>query len=114
MFGLDIDFVMRQAVDKSNGGITPILYLGGVQDTLIWDYVDDIALFEESDTRMAETSESSGLQLETLGCIMSFKETELMLIGKSTSPNPIIPLENEGSINVVEHFKYLGAFSSNV
>ena len=35
-----------------------------------------------------------------------------MSIGKSTSPNPIVPLGNEGNINVVEHFKYLGAFSS--
>ena len=35
-----------------------------------------------------------------------------MSIGKSTSPNPIVPLGNEGNINMVEHFKYLGAFSS--
>ena len=44
---------------------------------------------------------------------MSFKKIELMFIGKSTSHNPIVPLENEGNIKVVvEHFKYLEAFSS--
>ena len=94
MFGLDIDFMMRQAVDKSNRGITIILYLGGVQDTQMWDYADDIALFEESDTRMAETTEVIRTTAGKLGLHMSFKETELMLIGKSTSPNPIVPLEN--------------------
>ena len=35
-----------------------------------------------------------------------------MSIGKSTSPNSIVPLGNEGNIKVVEHFKYLGAFAS--
>ena len=35
-----------------------------------------------------------------------------MSISKSTSPNPIALLGNEGNIKVVEHFKYLGAFSS--
>ena len=44
---------------------------------------------------------------------MSFKKIELMFICKSTSHNPIVPLENEGNIKVVvEHFKYLEAFSS--
>ena len=43
---------------------------------------------------------------------MSFKKAELMSIGKSTSPKPIVPLGNEGNIKVVEHCKYLGAFSS--
>ena len=33
-----------------------------------------------------------------------------MSVGKSTSPNPIVPLE--GNIKVVEYFKYLGVFSS--
>ena len=31
---------------------------------------------------------------------------------KSSSPNPIVPLGNEGNIKVEKHFKYLGAFYS--
>ena len=55
MFGLAIDFVMRQAVDKSNRGIALIprqssRYLE-VRFTDL-DYADDIGLFEDSDTRM--------------------------------------------------------------
>ena len=68
--------------------------------------------FEECDTRMAETTEAIRTTAEKLGLHMRFKKTKLMSIGKSTSPNPIFPLGNEGNINVVEHFKYLGGFSS--
>ena len=76
------------------------------------DYADDIALFEESDTRMAETTVAIRTTAGILALHTSFKKTELMPTGKSTSPNPIVPLGNEGHIKVLEHFKYLGAFSS--
>ena len=115
MFGLAIDFVMRQAVDKNNRGITLIPRRSSRYPEVRFsdlDYADDIALFEESDSRMAETTEAIRTTAGKLGLHMSFKKTELMSIGKSTSSNPIVPLGNEGNIKVVEHFKYLGAFSS--
>ena len=54
LFGLAIDFVMRAAVDKDNCGLTliprrssryPEVKLADL------DYADDIALFEESETK---------------------------------------------------------------
>ena len=86
------------------------------------DYADDIALFEESATKMAETTEAIRSLAGKLGLHMSFKKIELMTIGKSTASastssstppsTPIVPLGNEGNIKVVEHFKYLAAFCS--
>ncbi len=121
LFGLVIDFIMRHAVDDNNRGIVliprrssryPQVRLSDL------DYADDIALFEESATKMAETTEAIRSLAGKLGLHMSFMKTELMTIGKSTasastpSSTPIVPLGNEGNIKVVEHFKYLGTFCS--
>ena len=66
LFGLAIDFVMRAAVDKNNGSLTlipgrssryPEVKLADL------DYADDIALFEKSETKMAETSKPNVTQL---------------------------------------------------
>ena len=115
MFGSAIDFVMKQAVDRSNRGIT-LMPRRSLQYTEVrfsdLDYADDIDLFEESDTRMTETLDDIRTTAGKPWPPMSFTKTELMSIGKPTSSNPIFPLGNEGNIKVVEHFMYLGAFSS--
>ena len=76
------------------------------------DYADDIALFEESDAEMANTTEAIRAITGKLGLKMSYKKTEIMSIGKASGSNPIFPVGNEGLIKVVDHFKYLGAFCS--
>ena len=83
LFGLAIDFVMRAAVDKNNSGLTliprrssryPEVKLADL------DYADDIALFEESETKMAETTEAIRVAAGKLGLQMSFKKTEILPI----------------------------------
>ena len=116
LFGLAIDFVMRAAVDKNNSGLTliprrssryPEVKLADL------DYADDIALFEESETKMAETTEAIRVAAGKLGLQMSFKKTEILPIQhQSSKTTPAVPLGNEGIIKVVDHFKYLGAYSS--
>ena len=116
LFGLAIDFVMRAAVDKNNSGLTliprrssryPEVKLADL------DYADDIALFEESETKMAETTEAIRVAAGKLGLQMSFKKTEILPIQhQSSKTTPAVPLANEGIIKVVDHFKYLGAYSS--
>ena len=77
------------------------------------DYADDIALFEESETKMAETTEAIRVAAGKLGLQMSFKKTEILPIQhQSSNPTPAVPLGNEGIIKVVDHLKYLGAYSS--
>ena len=44
---------------------------------------------------------------------MSFKKTEILPIQhQSSKTTPAVPLGNEGIVKVVDHFKYLGAYSS--
>ena len=75
---------------------------------------DDIALFEESEAEMAETTEAIRVTAGKLGLQMSFKKTEIMPLGQASVPNPIVPLGNEGHIKVVQHFKYLGAYTKEL
>ena len=116
LFGLAIDFVMRAAADKNNSGLTliprrssryPEVKLADL------DYADDIALFEESETKMAKTTEAIRVAAGKLGLQMSFKKTEILPSQhQSSNTTPAVPLGNEGIIKVVDHFKYLGAYSS--
>ena len=77
------------------------------------DYADDIALFEESETKITETTEAIRVAAGKLGLQMSFKKTEILPIqNQSSKTTPAVPLGNEGIIKVVDHFKYLGAYSS--
>ena len=44
---------------------------------------------------------------------MSFKKTEILPIQhQSSKTTPAVPLGNEGIIKVIDHLKYLGAYSS--
>ena len=77
------------------------------------DYADDIALLEELETKMAETTEAIRAAAGKLGLQMSFKKTEILPIQhQSSKTTPAVPLENEGIIKLVDHFKYLGAYNS--
>ena len=109
LFGLAIDFVMRSAVGKNNRGLTLIprqssRYPEGKLADL--DYADDIALFEESENTMAETTGAIRATAGKLGLQMSFKKTEILPIHRQPRITiPAVPLENEGIIKVVDHFK---------
>ena len=91
-----MDFVMRAAVDKNNSGLTliprrssryPEVKLADL------DYADDIALFEESETKMAETTEAIRATAGKLGLQMSFKKTEILPIQhQSSKTTPAVPL----------------------
>ena len=116
LFGLAIDFVMRAAVDKNNSGLTLIPRRNSrYPEVKLADlnYADDIALFEESETKMAETTEAIRATAGKLGLHMSFKKTKILPIQHQSSKiTPAVPLGNEGIIKVVDHLKYLGAYSS--
>ena len=59
LFGLGIDFVMKIAVHKENRGLTLIPIRSSVYPAVKLadlDYADDIALFEESEVEMANTT----------------------------------------------------------
>ena len=96
LFGLAIDFVMRSAVDKYNRALTliprrssryPEVKLADL------DYADDIALFEESENTIAETTEAIHATAGKLGLQMSFKKTEILPIGHQPSKTiPAVPL----------------------
>ena len=94
---------MRTAVDrdKRGGGLTlvprrssryPAVKLADL------DYADDIALFEEPEAEMAETTETIRLTAGKLGLQMSFKKTEIMPVGQASVSNPVVALGNEGQI----------------
>ena len=60
LFALAIDFVMRSVVDKNNRGLTLIPRRSSRNPEVKladMDYADDIALFEESENTMTETTE---------------------------------------------------------
>ena len=61
---------------------------------------------------MAETTEAIHDIVGKLGLKMSYKKTEIMSIRRASVSNPMVPLGNEGIIEVVDHLKYLGAFCS--
>ena len=84
MFRLAIDFMIRQAVDKSNRGITLIPRRSSRYPEV---RLSNTALFEESDTRMAKTTEAIRTTAAKLELHMSFKKTELM-----SCPPYLIPL----------------------
>ena len=44
--------------------------------------------------------------------MMSYRKTEILTVGPSSPQSPSVPLGNEGTIKVVDHFKYLGAYCS--
>ena len=77
LFGLAIDFVMRAAVDKNNGGLTLIPWRTSrypeVKLTDL-DYADDIALFEELEIMMAETTEAITCYSWETGITNEFQE----------------------------------------
>ena len=88
LFGLAIHFVVRAGVDKNNSGLTliprrssryPEVKLADL------DYTDDIALFEESETKMAETTEAIHAAAGKLGLRMSFKKTKILPIQHQSS-----------------------------
>ena len=115
LFGLAIDFVMRAAVDANNSGLilTPRCSSRYPEVRLPdLDYADDIALFEDSDLKMANTTEAIRATAGKLGLKMSFKKTEILPIGHSCTTPHTVPLGDEGNIKVVQHFKYLGAYCS--
>ena len=61
LFGLDIDFFIRVAVDKNKSGLALIIRCSSIYPEgkiAYFPYTDDIALFEESDTKMSETTEA--------------------------------------------------------
>ena len=98
---------MRQAaVDKSNGGITVLPMQSSKYPTERFsdmDYAKDIAPFEESDTRMAETTE--GRELENFDCIWVSRRLSWTHVNwQVTSRKPIVSLGIEGNIKVVEYF----------
>ena len=102
LFGLAIDFVMRSAVDKNNGGLTLIPRRSSrypevkLEDL---DYADNIALFEESENTMAETTEAIRATAGNRGLQMSFKKTEILPNSLQPSKTvPAVPLGNEGII----------------
>ena len=115
LFGLAIDFVMKTTVDAQNTGLTLIPRRSSryPKETLSdLDYADDIALFEENEQNMAETTEAIRKSASRLGLMMSYKKTEILPVGQPSSYMPTVPLGDEGNINVVAHFKYLGAYCS--
>ena len=61
LFGLDIDFLIRVAVDKNKSGLALITRCSSIYSEgkiAYFHYADDIALFEGSDTEMSETTEA--------------------------------------------------------
>ena len=44
---------------------------------------------------------------------MSFKKTEIMSVGHNPQKDVTVPLGDEGNIKVVDHFKYMGAYSNS-
>ena len=69
LFGLAIDFVRRAAVDKNNSSLTLIPRRSSRYPEVKltdMDHADDITLFEESETKMADKQQKPYvLQLET-------------------------------------------------
>ena len=60
------------------------------------DYADDIALFEETDAEMAETTEAIPDIAGKLGLKLSYKKNDILSIGRASVSNPVVPLGNEG------------------
>ena len=61
---------------------------------------------------MSDTTEAIRKSAGKLGLMMSFRKTEILTVGPSSSQKPNVPLGDEGNIKVVENFKYLGAYCS--
>ena len=113
LFGLAIDFVMRCSVDAKGIGLTTTPRRSSrhpAEKLSDLDYADDIALFEETEKDMVETTEAIRKSASKLGLMMSFKKTEIMPIAHHSNNDPTVPLGDEGNIKVVDHLKYLGAY----
>ena len=88
LFGLAIGFVMNFAVDLGTGLMTIPRRSSRYPAEKLSDFdnADDIALFEETEKDMADTTEAIGKSANKLGLMMSFKKTEIMLIGHNPPP----------------------------
>ena len=67
LFGLAIDFVMRCSVDANGSGLTTIPRRSSrypAEKLSDLDYADDIALFEETEKEMAETTDKPSANLQ--------------------------------------------------
>ena len=75
LFGLTIDFVMKCAVDAKGTGLMTIPRRSSrypAERISDLDYADDIALFEDTEKDMAETTEAIRKSASKLGLMMSF------------------------------------------
>ena len=76
---------MKTTVDAQNTGLTLIPRRSSryPKETLSdLDYADDIALFEENEQNMAETTEAIRKSASRLGLMMSYKKTEILPVGQ--------------------------------
>ena len=62
--------------------------------------MDDIALFEEMEKDMANTTRDINQSASKLGLMMSFKKTEIMPIGHHSNKDPTVPLGDKGGHHI--------------
>ena len=101
---------MKTAVDQHKRGLTLMPRRSSryrAENLADLDYADNIALFEETDAEMAETTEAIRYIAVAgkLGLKMSYTKTEIMSFGRASASNPVVPLGSEGIIKVMDHFK---------
>ena len=111
IFGIVIDFILRQSLDKSGCGLTliprrssryPAVQLPDL------DFADDLGLLESSEERMQFITDLLRVEAAKFGLVISFDKTKLLAVGET--PRPSVTLGDQGTIKVAAHFKYLGSF----
>ena len=83
LFLLAIDFVVRCSVDAKGSELTTIPRRSSrypAEKLSDLDYADDIALFEEMEQDMTETTEAIRKSASKLGLMMNFKKIEIIPI----------------------------------
>lgn len=111
LFGIIMDWVLRRSQDSKNHGVTlnprrssryPEWRLPDL------DFADDIALFGNSSTGLIQATEDLENVGASVGLSLNYIKCKVMFVG-STYTQGQLQLNNGNSVEVVEHFKYLGS-----
>jgi hypothetical protein len=109
LFNLVIDWVLREALDKNERGIT--LQKAASRRDKDWrlsdlDFADDVAVFEENTKDMQESLNQINTKASGTGLVINELKTHIMAI--NTNDHTQVTIEDK-EISKVEKFKYLGS-----
>ena len=115
LFGIVIDWVLKNSLDKNNLGIVLEKRRSSryqQQRLSDLDFADDIVLIEESEQRLQHATSEVEEKGRKVGLTINSKKTEVMDVAKERN-DITTTLSNQKSLENVDQFVYLGSTISH-